>query len=133
MNKILVIIISILSVLGLNSCQEDSVHVNLKGKKVLIAYMSWSGNTETAAERISEVTGGDMFKIEREEPYPEDLERCLIVSKPESQNNERPAIKGEVANFEHYDVVFIGTPVWWSTCPMCCWSAAATTRPSRTS
>ena len=110
---------SILSVLGLGACaQQKPTETNLKGKKVLVAYMSWSGNTKAAAERIAEITGGDLFEIERVEPYPTDLDSCIAVSKPESKNNERPAIKGKVENFDQYDVVFVGTPLWWSTCPM---------------
>ena len=39
------------------------------GGKTLIAYFSWSGNTETLAGMIQEATGGDLFAIETETPY----------------------------------------------------------------
>ena len=34
---------------------------NSEKPKVLIAYLSWSGNTKQIAEQIKEVTGGDLF------------------------------------------------------------------------
>ena len=36
----------------------------------------------------------------------------------EKNNNARPAIKNRVENWDDYDVVFIGSPVWWWTTPM---------------
>lgn len=43
---------------------------SLSGKKVLIAYFSWSGNTKAAAEKIQGLTGGDIYRIEAADPYP---------------------------------------------------------------
>ena len=39
---------------------------------VLIAYFSWSGNTEEMATYIQEKTDGDIFEIQPMEPYPTD-------------------------------------------------------------
>ncbi|MGN0235208.1 MAG: flavodoxin, partial [Paludibacteraceae bacterium] len=43
---------------------------------------------------------------------------CTEVALAERDNNARPPIKDTVANWEDYDVVFIGCPVWWHTAPM---------------
>lgn len=43
---------------------------------------------------------------------------CTEVAREEKDNNARPAIKGTVENWDDYDVVFIGCPVWWWTTPM---------------
>ena len=40
------------------------------GKKILVAYFSWGGNTQHVAEHIASLTGGTLFRIEPEKPYP---------------------------------------------------------------
>ena len=41
----------------------------VEGENILIAYFSWSGNTERMARMIAEQTGGDLFQIEPATPY----------------------------------------------------------------
>ena len=36
----------------------------------------------------------------------------------ERDTNARPAIKDVVENWDDYDVIFIGCPVWWHEAPM---------------
>ena len=38
--------------------------------KILIAYFSWSGNTQHVAEYIARQTDGTLFRIEPVKPYP---------------------------------------------------------------
>lgn len=87
-------------------------------KKILIAYFSWGGNTQHVAEHIASLTGGMLFRIEPEKPYPIEYKPCTEVAKAEKESNARPAIKKQVANWHEYDTVFIGCPVWWWTAPM---------------
>ena len=46
---------------------------------ILIAYFSWSGNTETLAGIIQTETGGDLFAIEPETPYTDDYNALLMT------------------------------------------------------
>lgn len=87
-------------------------------KKILIAYFSWGGNTQHVAEHIATLTGGTLFRIEPEKPYPAEYTSCTEVAKAEKETDARPAIKNRVKNWEQYDTVFIGCPVWWWTAPM---------------
>lgn len=87
-------------------------------EKILIAYFSWGGNTQTVAEYISAQTQGDLFTIEPVVPYPEQYTPCTEVALEERDSNARPAIKDKVDNWNEYDVVFIGCPVWWHEAPM---------------
>lgn len=70
------------------------------------------------AQQIQDITGADMFRIEPVVPYPTEYTPCTEVAREEKDNNARPAIKGTVDNWDDYDVVFIGCPVWWWTTPM---------------
>jgi len=90
----------------------------MTGKKVLVAYFSWSGNTREAAQYIAQKTGADKFEIIREKAYPTEYTPCTEDAKAEKEAGERPAIKGKVENMAQYDVVFVCVPVWWYTAPM---------------
>lgn len=98
--------------------QNENAGVYFNGKKVLVAYFSWGGTTQRMANQIQEITGGDIFNIEPVTPYPTEYTPCTEVALEERDNNARPAIKGTVDNWEDYDIIFIGCPVWWHTAPM---------------
>lgn len=86
--------------------------------KILVAYFSWGGTTQRMAQEIVRQTGAELFRIEPVVPYPTDYTECTEVAQEEKNNNARPAIAAEVENWEQYDTVFIGCPVWWWTTPM---------------
>lgn len=86
--------------------------------KILVAYFSWGGTTQRMAQEIVRQTGADIFRIEPVVPYPTDYTDCTEVAQEEKNSNARPAIADEVENWNDYDTVFIGCPVWWWTTPM---------------
>ena len=86
--------------------------------KILVAYFSWGGTTQRMAQEIVRQTGADIFRIEPVVPYPTDYTEFTEVAQEEKNNNARPTIADEVENWEKYDTVFIGCPVWWWTTPM---------------
>lgn len=88
------------------------------GKKILIAYFSWSGNTKAVAEEIHKQVGGDIVEIVPATPYSETYSVTLAKSKAEQAANARPAISTKIADFDKYDVVFLGYPNWWGSFPM---------------
>lgn len=88
----------------------------------LIAYFSWSGNTEQMAQMIQAETDGDLFEIEPATPYTDDYNTLLDVAQQEQADNARPELASQVENWESYDVVFVGYPDWWSDAPMLIYS-----------
>ena len=90
-------------------------------KKVLVAYFSASGVTEGVAKILAEVTGGELHRIQPEQPYTDaDLNWRDEHSRSTIEMNDkssRPAIAGKLANMSEYNVVFVGFPIWWYTCP----------------
>ena len=84
----------------------------------LIAYFSWSGNTEQMAQTIQAEIGGDLFKIELATPYTEDYDTLLDIAQQEQAEDARPELAAQVENWDSYDVVFVGYPNWWSDAPM---------------
>ncbi len=62
--------------------------------------------------------GGDLFSIQVEEPYSSVYDECLDRASDELADNARPALRTHVENMEQYDIVFLGMPNWWYSCPM---------------
>lgn len=52
------------------------------GSRILVAYFSWSGNTEEMASYIAEQTGGDLLEIQPETPYPTDYKNAARWPRP---------------------------------------------------
>ena len=78
-------------------------------------YFSHSGNTRTVAEQITRSTGADLFEIQPQEAYPTDYHSVVDQAKKEINTNHRPALKNDVQDFDKYDIIFVGSPNWWST------------------
>lgn len=99
--------------------RENQGNVKIEAEqKVLVAYFSHSGNTRRIAEIIQEDSQGDLFEIATVNPYPSDYNECVKVASKEKRNNARPKLSSHVEDFDKYDVIFIGYPSWWQTCPM---------------
>lgn len=88
---------------------------SIANAKVLVAYFTLSGNTEKVAKNIQKAVDGDLYKIELLKPYPKEYKKQTELAKQELKDNVFPAIKEGPANIDDYDVVFIGSPVWWGT------------------
>lgn len=88
------------------------------GKKSLVVYFSWSGNTENVAKSIQTQTDSDIFEIVPATPYSDDYDTVVDLAQEEQRNNARPAISGNIENIDQYDVVYVGFPNWWGDMPM---------------
>lgn len=95
-----------------------------KNPRVLVAYFSYSGNTESAAEYISKSLKSkfgeekvDLVEIEMQNPYRGGI---YDVSQRDLMNGTRPLLKTKIAaaKMAEYDVVLLGYPTWWATLPM---------------
>ena len=75
------------------------------------------GNTAKLAEAIAEQTGAELFEIVPVVDYPHSYDECLEVATAEQREGARPAYVGDVENWEQYDTVFIGYPIWWGEIP----------------
>lgn len=87
--------------------------------KVLVVYYSASGNTKAVAETIAQYTDGDTFEIVPVEAYTnEDLnwgqEGSRVNREHEDESLQDIAlVSTTVEDFDSYDTVFIGYPIWW--------------------
>lgn len=87
--------------------------------KTLVVYYSASGNTERVAKDIAEATGADLFEIVPTEVYTsEDLNWTIPDSRVSREHDDEslrdvPLTTTEVPDWDSYDTVFIGYPIWW--------------------
>ena len=92
-----------------------------KGNKTLIAYFSITGTTKNFAKMISSITKGDLFEIKPSEKYQEsDLDWQDTNSRAVKEKDDpscRPELAKLVPNFDQYETVFLGFPIWWFTAP----------------
>ena len=86
---------------------------------MLVVYYSASGNTKRVAEDIAETAGGDLFEIVPTEVYTsDDLNWTNSDSRVSREHDDEslrdvPLTTTDVENWDDYDTVFIGYPIWW--------------------
>lgn len=87
--------------------------------KVLVVYYSASGNTERVAKDIADAAGADLFEITPTEVYTDDdLNWRNSDSRVSREHDDEflrdvPLTTTEVPDWDSYDTVFIGYPIWW--------------------
>ena len=136
MKKLTALLLSLALVLGLAACgngdrptatqsptaaasAENDASIQPEGGKVLVAYYSASGNTERVAQDIADATGGDLFEIVPIEVYSEEDLDWTNSNSHVSREHEDESLRDvaltttEVSNWDEYDTVFIGYPIWW--------------------
>jgi flavodoxin len=89
-------------------------------KKVLVVYYSASGNTRTVAQTVADATDADIFEITPSEPYTDDDLNWTDNNSRVTKEHENPDLQNQVElttakvdNWDSYDTVFIGYPIWW--------------------
>ncbi len=109
-----------LLVVSLSACSQKKTETTME-QKVLVAYFSASGTTKGVARQLAEVAGADLHEIKPEKPYTNaDLDwndRQSRSSVEMQDKHSRPAITAKLQNMKDYDVVYVGFPIWWYTCP----------------
>lgn len=120
-------ILSILMIAGMivfTACANDNKKKSAETKNeqtVLVAYFSAQGHTKALAEKVATVTGGELFEIVPTQPYTEeDLDgwnESARGTRESKDRTTRPEVKNRVDNFEKYDTIYLGFPIWWYTAP----------------
>lgn len=87
--------------------------------RILVVYFSATGNTEAVANYIAQAMDGDLFELEPADPYTdEDLnwtdENSRVVYEHDNEDaRDVELTAATVDNWDEYDTVFIGYPIWW--------------------
>lgn len=101
--------------------EEPSSQPETEGEAggTLVVYYSATGNTEQVANYIANITGGDLFELEPVEPYTsDDLDWTNDNSRVSQEYYDESLrdvelVADTVENWDSYDTIFIGYPIWW--------------------
>ena len=107
--------------MSLSACSQGKKAKESKDMKVVVAYFSASGVTKGVAQQLAEVTGGKLHEIKPAQPYTDadlDWRDKQSRSSVEMQDkSSRPAITDKLKNMQNYNIIYVGFPIWWYTCP----------------
>lgn len=84
--------------------------------KRAIIYYSLSNNTKTTAEKLSEVLGADIYRIELVKPLPDNKAGQMLEGGRQATFGVKPEITGAPKDYAKYDEIIIGTPIWAGKC-----------------
>ena len=120
MKKLIALVLTLMFTLTAFAALAEAPAATDAPSKTLVVYYSATGSTARIANMIAANTGADVFVITPEEPYTdEDLNWTNDDSRvvyehdhPEAQNE---AVLTEITpeNWDNYDTVYIGYPIWW--------------------
>lgn len=134
MKKIICIFLSLICVFSVAACggntaddrlssssssTESSKSETVSGGKTLVVYYSATGSTKAVAEKIAKNLNADTFELVPEKPYTSaDLnwndENSRVSSEHSDESKREVAlVKSTPDNWEQYDTVYVGYPIWW--------------------
>ena len=88
--------------------------------KTLVAYFSAQGTTAAVAETLAKRLGADLFEIRPQMPYTAaDIRWTNPVARcnREKIGKKDVPVAGTVANWESYELVYLGFPIWYYGAP----------------
>ena len=89
--------------------------------KILVAYFSATGTTANVAEKLASTINADLFEIIPEQPYTADdlnwQNNQSRTSVEMGDKKSRPAIASKIEDISQYNIVFVGSPIWWGREP----------------
>lgn len=100
------------------SSQAENDQIAAEGK-TLVLYYSATGNTKKIADMIAADTNADEYEITPSEPYSEEdlnwtQEDSRVNREHEDESLQDIAFDSyEIPDFDAYDTVFVGYPIWW--------------------
>ena len=86
----------------------------------LVTYFSAEGNTARVAKEYAQKIGADLFEIVPKTPYTAaDIKWVNPIARcnREKFGKKDVPVRGRVEDFEQYDVVYIGFPIWYGCAP----------------
>ena len=108
---------AVLALSSTQACAQDRGNGGMQGAKTLVAYLTRSGNTRVIAETLHRALKADLFEIRPARPYPEDYEEHVAQATRERASGYAPPLASRITDFDAYDEVFLGFPIWGETAP----------------
>lgn len=78
----------------------------------LVVYFSFTGSTKFIAEKIAETMNADIAQLKTSKEYPADGFKKYFFGGKSVIFGEKPDLVNEPIDWNRYDTIIIGTPVW---------------------
>ena len=130
----MLVLIALLLAVGSNALAEE---------KTLIFYYDYSENIDTTGQDVDAIsqasmagtkardisnllimvdvlkerTDADVYSLRVADLYAPDFGEMMNPAREQKENNEILAFQEELPDFSQYDVIYLGTPVWWYGAP----------------
>ena len=119
MKKLIALVLTLMFTLTAAAYAEAPAAADAPSR-TLVVYFSATGSTERIANMIAAETGADLFVLEPVQAYTSADLNWTDRSSRVSYEHDNPEAQNEVAltqitpeNWEQYDTVYIGYPIWW--------------------
>ncbi|MBQ8618970.1 MAG: flavodoxin [Clostridia bacterium] len=101
----------------------DNSEVDVASSASVVEYDGAAmGKISALAKMIADKTDADVISLDVDSVYPQDIMAVLDYAQDEQDRDHRPVILNPIENFEQYDTVFVGYPLWWYDLPMVTYS-----------
>ena len=102
-----------------NENNQEDENTNVSNGNILVVYFSAQGHTESVAEQIAANLNADLFEIVPVSEYTSDDLDWTDDNSRVSREHEDESLRNielettSVSNWDTYDTVLIGYPIWW--------------------
>lgn len=99
--------------------EDTGAETPAEGGRTLVVYFSATGSTRRVAETIADTLSADIFELVPAEPYTgDDLNWTNSASRVSREHDDASLrdvalVSTDVPDWESYDTVFLGYPIWW--------------------
>jgi len=83
--------------------------------KKLVVYYSFEGNTRFVGKTIAKMTGADILELKPKKDLTSKGVSKYLWGSSQVFMRKEPVLKPYKIDPKEYDVIFIGTPIWWYT------------------
>ena len=120
MKKLIALVLTLMFTLTAVAAFAEEPAATEEPSRTLVVYYSATGSTERIANMIAEATGADVFVITPVESYTDADLNWTDNNSRVVYEHDHPEAQNEVAlntitpeNWDNYDTVYIGYPIWW--------------------
>ncbi len=120
MKKLIALVLTLMFTLTAVAALAEAPVTTDTPSRTLVVYYSATGSTERIANMIAAETGADVFVITPVEPYTDedlnwtnDNSRVVYEHDHSEAQNEVALTEITPENWDNYDTVYIGYPIWW--------------------
>lgn len=107
----------LVATVGTTACAQPAPPPRQGASKLLVAYVTRSGNTRVIAGTIHRALQTDLFEILPSQPYPADYEEHVEQARQERDRGFEPTLAAPQPDMAGYETIYLGFPIWGETTP----------------